>query len=835
MECAPDRELLGGDPGAAPGRAARVPPARPLLAVCAALVAGGLWGALRPPPALPTEIALAAVGGAWLGWWGCRAAEGNASTPRTSASLACLLLLGLVSAWRASATVAVDAVGGVDSSAGEGRWTTSWNGLDGARGHLEEDGASGATLDLPAGVAAPGERVRVLDGAEPLELPRGPVPRMAWLPGPRARGHFRIRADELVRVAPSSELPRPWADWRGRLLERCERIEDPTSRGLARAFLLGDGSQLGPGLADLFARNGLRHVLAVSGWHVGWMALLCFGPCAWLLTRSLEHLPRAWRSRRAASALPRVLRVTCVLLYIPLTGNEAPVRRAAIAFALALAADWLPAPRVDGESTGGRARRRRADLLSLWALALILECALDPRAPTRLSLALSYLATLGLMVFTRPMLQLLDRVSGGRLPARAPAGSGRIDGRAPMGIEPVRILRAHCARWLLLGIAASLAAVLATLALVWPSFGEWCPLGVLSTPLLLPLFSWLLLSGTLLLALPCLWPESAFSAPAHALLEILRWIDSLPGTPAPLPLRPLWALWIPIACWALALGLERRSRWRRWALATACVASAVVLAPWTPSPERLEVVALDVGHGTAIAMRAPGPATWIFDCGSRDRARVAQEALAPLLAAWESTAPAVVLSHEDLDHASGLPWLAERYPPWLWAGAVPALWSERLAHTAGRLDLGPGTLFLPASPSGDPPGPIRLVLARGTAPGGSDDSAGGNEGSRTLLVRCGGETLLLCGDAEGAGLSSLLEAGVLDGRCRLLLLPHHGSDTPLLGRLMRAASPSEVWVSCSGPPPVARELDRRGVRWRSTAEGPLALTVPAPPVCVGVP
>ena len=42
--------------------------------------------------------------------------------------------------------------------------------------------------------------------------------------------------------------------------------------------------------------------------------------------------------------------------------------------------------------------------------------------------------------------------------------------------------------------------------------------------------------------------------------------------------------------------------------------------------------ALDVGHGTAIALRGPGVPALVFDAGSRDRRSVYEEALAPLLA-----------------------------------------------------------------------------------------------------------------------------------------------------------------------------------------------------------
>lgn len=62
------------------------------------------------------------------------------------------------------------------------------------------------------------------------------------------------------------------------------RIEDPAARGLGLALLCGDRSELPPGLPDLFTRTGTRHLLAVSGLHVGLLAWLILGRVARLLS-----------------------------------------------------------------------------------------------------------------------------------------------------------------------------------------------------------------------------------------------------------------------------------------------------------------------------------------------------------------------------------------------------------------------------------------------------------------------------------------------------------------------------------------------------------------------
>jgi competence protein ComEC len=265
--------------------------------------------------------------------------------------------------------------------------------------------------------------------------------------------------------------------------------------------------------------------------------------------------------------------------------------------------------------------------------------------------------------------------------------------------------------------------------------------------------------------------------------------------------------------------LQRPSRCPRVATRCAGLGWAVLCLPWTTAPAGLELHALDVGHGSALVLRAPGEGCWIFDAGSRDRLGVAGRALAPLLRAWDVSRVNVVLSHDDRDHWSALGWVVERYPIGLWSGALPPRLEARLSPSTVHLDLRSGRLAL-ASGRG-----LTLELLRGR-------DAPGNEGSRSLLVTCGTEQLLLCGDAEAEGLGDLLglfeRSSAYSSELRLLLFPHHGSQTSLMGPLLASTRPQEIWISAAGDnlqrPGVAAELDRRGLTWRwTTRDGPLNL------------
>jgi len=216
-----------------------------------------------------------------------------------------------------------------------------------------------------------------------------------------------------------------------------------------------------------------------------------------------------------------------------------------------------------------------------------------------------------------------------------------------------------------------------------------------------------------------------------------------------------------------------------------------------------------VGHGTCVVLSGPVGPTWIYDAGSRDRGRVAASALGPLLAAAEARELAVVLSHSDSDHAEALAWISRRYEIVDWLGAPPpegvALGGDRGADPRGA----PGGLEFPAGAQ------TRWQLVRGAE---SED----NEGSRTLLATLGDLRTQLHGDAVELGLQRQLEDEDLRGPVDLLLWPHHGDPGPWTSALLERARPAEVWISASGSAGVERELERRGIPWRSTGrDGPL--------------
>ena len=330
-------------------------------------------------------VALALTAGTGLGWTG---------HPGWALLLVALGLEPWARGWRRALGLGVLALlagvrgalsipGSRDGVPTVGVWAPARQGGERVRGTL----APGtAPLALPRGVAAPGELLARVGPGRAVRWAAGPGSPAVPGEGPPGGGLARLELSPpaLVRLAPPTPtwLPDPGpllARCRAAALERVGHLEDPLVRGLAAALLFGDRGELPPGLADLFTRTGTRHILALSGLHVGLVAWLV----AWPLGDALSAL---FGLRRGRPRLPpEGLRALAVLVLVPLGGGAAPVSRAALALALAALAPRLPAPALDRTGAG-----RRVDPLSLWALALALELGGRPGAVAEVGVQLSY-------------------------------------------------------------------------------------------------------------------------------------------------------------------------------------------------------------------------------------------------------------------------------------------------------------------------------------------------------------------------------------------------------------------------------------------------------------
>nr|NGX27142.1 hypothetical protein [Chlamydiota bacterium] len=132
-------------------------------------------------------------------------------------------------------------------------------------------------------------------------------------------------------------------------------------------------------LAMEFRKIGLGHILAISGFHFALIAAMLGG---------LFNLfmPQRW----AYGIL-----LGCLGGYYLFLGFSPSVLRAFLMIVLFVL---------------GRLLHRRIDVCNLLGAALLIELALDPQVAMQVGFCLSFLATLGILVFYRPMHQMLEKL-----------------------------------------------------------------------------------------------------------------------------------------------------------------------------------------------------------------------------------------------------------------------------------------------------------------------------------------------------------------------------------------------------------------------------------------
>lgn len=191
-----------------------------------------------------------------------------------------------------------------------------------------------------------------------------------------------------------------------------DRLLPRREAGLLRAMVLGDSGGVSEEDMSRFRQLGVSHILVVSGLHMTILA----GFMQFLLCR----FPIRKAVRNALTAL-------VLVLFLALSGFQPSACRGAAMYGVLLLAD----------STG-----HREDSLNSLGLAVLLVCLFAPFSGGDLGVALSVLATLGIVVLYRPVYQALvgKRLAGlARRLWKPVAASLAVTAAALLGTFPVQL------------------------------------------------------------------------------------------------------------------------------------------------------------------------------------------------------------------------------------------------------------------------------------------------------------------------------------------------------------------------------------------------------------
>ena len=477
---------------------------------------------------------------------------------------------------------------------------------------------------------------------------------------------------------------------------------------LMQTILLGEKESLDSEIKELYQRSGIAHILAISGLHVS------------VLGMGLYRLLRKIGVPVKGAAL---LSMLLLLFYGAMTGFSVSAMRAILMFGLRMLGEML---------------QRTYDMLTAIAAAAALLLAGQPLFLKSASFVFSFGCVLGLCV-VHPALTM---------PAAVPQ-------------QPKRRIK-----WqeILQRLLAPPAMMAVTLPMYLWFYYQIPPYSMLLNLLVIPLMSYLMAAGLLLLLvnplpLPIWRIAVALIVGVFRIYErACRMCEGLPGAVLNLGKPAVWQLLVYLACLlAVILIRHRQSLWKRWLM----MAGAVLILLVRPA-DRLEITFLDVGQGDCIYVELPGKEKFLVDGGSSSVGSVGKYRILPFLKAkGVRYLEAVFVTHPDEDHCNGIQeLLSQGKQQGIRVGCL-------ILPDIGESSKGQGYRELEKAAS--EAGISLQYISRGQYIQGKDtlleclhpvsgfESTDANAYSIVLRFTSGSFTALLTGDLEGSGEQALLE------------------------------------------------------------------------------
>ncbi|MBQ9269325.1 MAG: DNA internalization-related competence protein ComEC/Rec2 [Oscillospiraceae bacterium] len=514
-----------------------------------------------------------------------------------------------------------------------------------------------------------------------------------------------------------------------RMEQTLKRCVPEDAAGFAVALTTGNRAGIRTGQRDLLKITGIYHMLAISGLHLS------------ILTGFVSKLFRR-KKTNAAVGIP-----LCVL-YALITGGSVSVVRAAVMQTLVLMAPLC---------------RREADLPTSLGAAGLLLTVQNPWCLFSAALQLSFASVAGIYLFA-------DKLS------RLFSGSG--EGKQP------GILRAAIA-----AIATTLAASALTVPLMMAYFGRISLIAPVTN--LLTVFAvGLCLPGCLFTALAGLLFPAAGQLLGWLTAWPIRYILGVAGILSRVPFAAISTGTGYGVCWVvflyLILVLLYRTRYARPVAPVCCILLGLIACLFFSVSEYngFSMTVLDVGQGQCLILSSRGQ-TMVVDCGGSVGEAAGDLAADRLSEIGEDRIDALILTHFDSDHVSGVEELMSRIrvdkliiPDTDHQRAEPF---ERLAREGSCEEImvdGKTTMNF---------GDGRIVLFPPVT------AEGGNSGL-SLLSESESRSVLITGDMDSKQEAALLhqfEIPPVD----VLVAGHHGAETSTSELLLKRTAPKIVVIS----------------------------------------
>jgi competence protein ComEC len=611
-----------------------------------------------------------------------------------------------------------------------------------------------------------------------------------------------------------------------------ESADRGPSAAVLKTLILGDRTAISSEIRDRFNRAGVGHVLAISGLHIGIVAMVAFFLAYRLLSFVRPLLWRAWTRKAAA-----VVSLFPVCIYGLISGMSPSTQRAVIMVSAFLLTFLF---------------EREGDTLNTLALAAFMILILFPPALFSISFQLSFMAVLSILYGLSCLWPM-------------PAGDGQA---VQIGFTGSDFKTAfHQLRRKLIGFfLVSLLAICGTLPFAMYYFNQISLIGLFANFAVVPVVGFIVLPAGLLALF--IYPLSSLIAYGcikiclwvlDYLLKIITHLADLPFaavktiTPSLFEMLCYYVLGWVVLGWIKYrrspdddqkissaqldhdAGTSRasklsarwdRNRFGRWVAAAhrwlmagfaskrgAMIGLLVVVAFMTDAgywfarrhlSDSLRVTCIDVGQGSSALLELPGGHTVLIDGGGfsdNNTFDMGARVIAPFL--WRKkicTIDTLVLSHPNSDHLNGLIYIAGHFNVktiWTNNEARDTVGYRRLQNIIAQKQIERpnfqdisrhqrinGVEFYFLYPPAD-------FMARKA----DQKWRTANNNSLVVKVSYGRISFLFPGDIAAEAEKELVGLAGADLACDVLLVPHHGSRSSSSPPFLSKVQPDVAVIS----------------------------------------
>ncbi len=518
------------------------------------------------------------------------------------------------------------------------------------------------------------------------------------------------------------------------------KLLQPKDAALAQAMVLGDKANLDSDVKQMYQKNGIAHLIAISGLHIAMI-----GGTVYQLLRKLL----------GGFGVPVCFGITFIIGYGVMTGLSSATLRAVIMLVMTLLADLLG---------------RKYDALTAIAVALFVMLLKNPYQITQVGFLLSFGAILGIELLVPVFKNLLPDI--------------------PKWCEGILVS---------LSVQIVINPIMFYFFYEIPVYSIF--LNCIVVPLMSILLAVLILGGVISqfwfpLGQICIFPAKVIFRIYDSLCGINQ---SIPGNTFCMGRPAIWwivlyyssLLFVLWFCKQDKTGLRRYLR--RMSYIGLFIVSVLLGSPLFVK-DHLMICMFDVGQGDGIYIQTPNHKNILVDGGSSTKKKLGEYVLSPGLKYYGcNTLDYVFLTHMDSDHYSGIKELLESERIRIRNLILPGITNpddtyleiEQLAgkrkckvyHMVENEEMFIDNLH------------FTCFNPRQTA---YDDK---NTGSLVLLLQYLDFDMLLTGDMDEAVETRLLREGLLSARVDILKVSHHGSKTASTEAFLNAVRPKLACIS----------------------------------------